>query len=689
MIRSGLVLLLAVPLFIACTGDAGPKGDQGDPGMTGSNGSDGPPGPITDPPALASLSPRWGSANTHVTITGTGFSATAADNHVYFDGHAAFVVSATATTLVVRPDVATDSREHVAVNVEVANQVSNALVFELVASGTADRLDVALPTSPTGVVAVGADVYFAAGGLYKLTAGVVTRVVEARTLTLSNGQGGTFQAVDAPLAVAAFGGNVYFTTTFGAVRTYTVATGDVTELLAPALGGDFYPGRTGLVFDAGGDLYVVDRNLASGVGGIIRIRTNQTVQVIVNAAFDGNATLPGIYGIASDGTDLFVTNELFGEIYKVSGLATTPAVSLVATGIGALQGIAVVGTNVIASADDGFLESSSKTASGGVTSVFGDAVDGYLYQAAGLGVSGTDLLLAQPQGGVVRKLPSAATESAIIAAGTRVPFATVKVGTSWYLATSGTYLFDSGVGPSVLQPDGAIVEITSAGASRVVANTLLPMGLVPGAAGELTATDCAEQRLFTLAIATGVQTDRLTSTDGLGCPTGLAIDGQGTLFYLDTPLGSSNPATVGKLVATTHTASFATAFAPGTISIVLAGNDLVASGFGPPGGAGGPIQKVGAAAGGAATLLVPAQASGASALGVGPDGTLFGLRSGLGDIVTIDTATGAVTPWGSALAPGSTLGPGGGSFSFSMAFGADGTIELLDLGQGGLVAVAP
>ena len=142
-------VLVSSILVVGCTGDTGPAGPAGGDGMTG---SDGPPGPITDPPALAALSPRWGSANTHVTITGTGFSTTAADNHVFFDGNVATVLTATATQLVVTPDVATDTSEDVVVSVEVANQVSNGLAFELVASGSARYLDIPLPTAPTSVV---------------------------------------------------------------------------------------------------------------------------------------------------------------------------------------------------------------------------------------------------------------------------------------------------------------------------------------------------------------------------------------------------------------------------------------------------------------------------------------------------------------------------------------------------------
>src|SRR5688572_23820953 len=53
------------------------------------------------PPALAltSFSPTSGTSGTAVTLTGTGFSTTLANNAVKFNGLAAIVTAATATSL--------------------------------------------------------------------------------------------------------------------------------------------------------------------------------------------------------------------------------------------------------------------------------------------------------------------------------------------------------------------------------------------------------------------------------------------------------------------------------------------------------------------------------------------------------------------------------------------------------------
>jgi len=57
--------------------------------------------PVTTPPAITNITPLSGSAGVTVTITGTDFGATAADNTVKFNGAAASITSATTSSLVV------------------------------------------------------------------------------------------------------------------------------------------------------------------------------------------------------------------------------------------------------------------------------------------------------------------------------------------------------------------------------------------------------------------------------------------------------------------------------------------------------------------------------------------------------------------------------------------------------------
>src|SRR5262245_42173913 len=52
-------------------------------------------------------------------------------------------------------------------------------------------------------------------------------------------------------------------------------------------------------------------------------------------------------------------------------------------------------------------------------------------------------------------------------------------------------------------------------------------------ANESTVIDCAQGRIFTIDLTTGTQSDVLT---GLHCPAGLARDGAGTLFYVESDI---------------------------------------------------------------------------------------------------------------------------------------------------------
>ncbi|MBN9383758.1 MAG: IPT/TIG domain-containing protein [Chitinophagaceae bacterium] len=57
--------------------------------------------PVTPPPTITNITPNSGSAGVTVTITGTDFGATAADNTVKFNGTAASITSASTNSLVV------------------------------------------------------------------------------------------------------------------------------------------------------------------------------------------------------------------------------------------------------------------------------------------------------------------------------------------------------------------------------------------------------------------------------------------------------------------------------------------------------------------------------------------------------------------------------------------------------------
>jgi hypothetical protein len=637
-------------------------------------GSDGPPGPITDPPALTSLAPRWGSANTRVSINGTGFSATPGENHVFFDGRPATVVTATATQLVVTPDVAVDAATDVVVNVEVSNQFSNGLFFELVAPGTARGLDVQLPSAPTGVAAIGTDIYIAAGlggtartgGLFKLSNGVVTQLIEGKLVKVQVGPN-VVDVMDVPLAITSSGGNLFYTTTFGAIRKYTVATGVVTDVISvPSPGNMPFPQRTGITADGAGTLYIVDRSAP----GIISFTTAGQIGLLQDAL------LNDVYGVASDGTDLFVTNPTTSRVIKVAAPTTAPVYSIVATdaGGGDLKGVAVVGANVIASDELGGLLSTPKTATAGALADFGDPT-GYIHEATGLAVVGTDLIMAQPANGAVRRKPAASPDATIVSTGVRFSLAQVELGGKWYDSNCSVALLG---GPSLDQSDCAITEIDPAGTTRVLTTAAFPLGLVASGAAQLTVSDAFEQRIYTLDIANGAQTDLLDSTDLLTVlPLGLARDAN-ALYYV----GSGGSRTIGKLAGTTHTAGFVTGLGPDTTTVALAGGQFITTSLFDS----SQVQKAPIATGGAATVLLPAVVFANGNLQTSAGGTLFANRANVGQLLTIDPATGVTSPVGSAVPPEeparAALGAG-----FSLA--ADNTITIMDVIGGKLYSVAP
>lgn len=132
-------------------GPAGPEGSRGEPGERGERGEpgepgeQGPPGPITAPPRILAIAPESGSYANTVVITGSHFSSVPGENLVCIDGEEAEVVSATETTLVVRPWGAYVSEPRsTSVTVITNNQASNHHGWTAVPSGTVLPLDAPL-----------------------------------------------------------------------------------------------------------------------------------------------------------------------------------------------------------------------------------------------------------------------------------------------------------------------------------------------------------------------------------------------------------------------------------------------------------------------------------------------------------------------------------------------------------------
>lgn len=687
------------------TGPLGDTGPQGPTGPQGGTGPQGPAGPITTPPRVQAATPSWGSAKTWVKLTGENFSTTAANNHVTFDGVAAVVLSASETELTVKANEGVLASRQVAISVEVANQVSNAIEFLLVPSGTARASDTTLPSAPSGVVQVAnGDLYVAAqvitgpsAGLYKVAAdGTQSRVVRSESIDVApSANGGPSRIYDAPVALATNGTDVFYTTAFGALRRYAVGTGIVSELVAPNhSNGSFFPSLTGLARSTDGWFFIVDRNQNNGVGGVIRVSPAGVVDSL------NNASLNHAFGIAvtgsGSGTMLFVTVPDVGNVNRVTGAEGASPVYYSGwawtSPMAQLRGITVTADSlVVAASDAAMLFSTPADGTGDVSmTLYGD-VNGYLYAADGLfAAANGDLFLAQPTGFAVRKIASAgnATQTGVLVSiGQQPAIATTRLGAKWYLATIGPA---TAGGPFlVAAQNSALLEVTDDGTSRILRTGDFFSGLAPAAPNgtQLLVSQCDYSHgIVSVDVASGIDTQVLASTDA-ACPTGLAVGADGAIFYVNSVMGNG-PARVGRKLGNTHTPEFITNLPGGTLYLALAGGKALTMDLGP----GGPTGLFGTDAtnGSAdpALLLGPATLSQASALSVSPAGIPFILRMG-GEVFSVDLGQNRLQPFGSTLTQPIAGGGGPNALAMSFAFRPDGTLWVPDFGQLAVVEVAP
>ena len=98
------------------------------------------PPPVTPVPTISSITPLSGSAGAAVTITGTDFGATTADNTVKFNGAAASITSATTSTLVVAAP-AGGSTGPVTVTTKGGTNQVHGLLFEYLRNRVLDAND--------------------------------------------------------------------------------------------------------------------------------------------------------------------------------------------------------------------------------------------------------------------------------------------------------------------------------------------------------------------------------------------------------------------------------------------------------------------------------------------------------------------------------------------------------------------
>lgn len=113
------IFVITILIMDACSKSSSPS----------SGGTPPPPPPASTTPTISSASPGSGAFNTVVTITGTNFSATAANDIVSFNGVAATVNSATATQLTV---VVPKGSGTGIIKVSVSSQSVNGPVFNYI-----------------------------------------------------------------------------------------------------------------------------------------------------------------------------------------------------------------------------------------------------------------------------------------------------------------------------------------------------------------------------------------------------------------------------------------------------------------------------------------------------------------------------------------------------------------------------
>lgn len=669
------------------TGEAGTKGDKGD------RGEQGLPGPIAEPPEIASIFPTWGSGRTQVTLTGAHFSSTAADNKVFFNGMPAAVLSASETELVVRPDVAVFQAQGAAVSVEVAHQVSNAMAFTLVPSGTARALDLPLPTAPMGAVEfVSGELYLSGGtfaspaaGLYRRAVdGTVTRVWAAPFVDWNQGSGAQ-RVYDTPVALATDGDDVYFTTALGHLRRYERATGAVLEVMAPdrnATGTSRFPRLTGLRVDGAGNVFVVDREYSptgsAPYGAVHRVAPDGAVTTSWDALLDG------AWGIASDGVALYVSTESDSGVGGITRLAIStgaPTYESLHVPLDGARGIHADSDRLYVSTRDGTVHTLLTTDTS--TTVFRQL--GYQASQINFGGSGTAMLFSAPTASaVLRVATSAAAAPELLVVGARPTLGTVQRGGTWYFAAVGPAAMGSGGPVDLGFDDSALLEVAPDGISRIVATGRFFTGLAVSADGAtLAVSDCLGSVVTGLDTA-GQRTALVQSSDGLKCPGGLAFTPAGDLLYANLDMATEGAPTVlgRRTAAGVVTGDFVTGLPPMTLHVAITGNRVMA---GTAPGRDGEIWWAYAASGGAATREVgPPLLGELMAMNATAGGRLFVVRSGSEMLEVVDGDL-------KFFAFGFLGAVGNGYYgmqSLSFGFRPDDTAVFLDMATG-VAAIAP
>lgn len=304
------IFILAILLFSACS-------------KSGSN-----PTPQNNAPTIASLSTNTGPYNTSVTITGTGFSPTAANDKVFFNGKAATVIAASATEITATVPVGAGTGNvtvsvngGVAISGPIFTYQLTSVVSTFVGSNQAGEVNgagvLAILNAPTGIT------IDTSGNLYAPDdGGVVRKVTPKAQVTSYAGENYydasldgtvTSQQINFPSALTMDNNNTLYVTELSTNRILKItSSGTVTPFIEGVQSkGHFSPlsSLTGIAVDKMGNMFVVDQlnNL------IIKVTPNGISSIFAGTGEVGSAD--GIGTSATFNNLQGITIDLSGNLY--------------------------------------------------------------------------------------------------------------------------------------------------------------------------------------------------------------------------------------------------------------------------------------------------------------------------------------------------------------------------------------
>jgi len=384
---------------------------------SGCQESDDPLVPVTPAPTLTGFSPTSGTAGTIVTLTGTNFSTSQANNVVKFNGTPATVSAATATSLTVTvPDGASTGKITVQVENQVATsatdfvfiQSASPTVSTLAGNGTLGFADASGTDArfyqPTGVALdASGNVYVADAENHRIRkitpTGTVSTLAGSGTSGSDDGTGAAAQ-FNSPRAVAVdASGNVYVADGINhTIRKITPA-GEVSTLAGSGASGfadgagtaaQFYFPK-GIALDASGNIYVADE-INHRVRKVTPTGTVSTLAGSTSGFADGDGTAAQFSsprGVAVDDSgNVYVADAGNHRIRKITPTGTVSTLagstSGIAEGTGtaakfnAPAGVAVDASGNVYVADDENERIRKITSSGVVSTLAGGFLSGFV-----------------------------------------------------------------------------------------------------------------------------------------------------------------------------------------------------------------------------------------------------------------------------------------------------------------------